>query len=81
MLTLKPRLISYAREDLPFADAMRAALDREGYFFCHTTDTSPVIIGRQITYLENCIFQNDGPPDQPGVIQLGKGEPKIAIEQ
>lgn len=44
------------------------------YFFSDTTNTSNVLSNGQITSFRNCIFKNDTPPDEPGVIVMGKEE-------
>jgi uncharacterized protein YjbI with pentapeptide repeats len=43
-------------------------------FFSDTANTSHVLSNGQITSFRNSSFKNDNPPDEPGVIVLGKEE-------
>jgi len=43
-------------------------------FYSDTTTNSVVITNGQVTFFENCIFENDNEPDLPNVMVLGKDE-------
>ena len=49
-------------------------------FLSDTSNNYPVITNGQLTYFENCIFENSNSQDPPGVIVLGKEEEMQFVE-
>jgi uncharacterized protein YjbI with pentapeptide repeats len=43
-------------------------------FYSDTSSNNNVITNGRVTFFENCVFQNSNPPDEPGVMVLGKEE-------